>query len=90
MNTLSSLDIQGFILAHFRARIQSLGLRESEIATDLDLLATGVIDSLGILELIGAIEEHFGIIVDLEGLDAESLTLVRRLSDYIAKTATRK
>ncbi len=49
--------------------------------------APGVIDSFGILEMVGAIEDEFGIQLDTESLDAEQITVLGPLSRFVAKNA---
>ena len=64
-------------------------LNLAELPDDFDLLLAGVIDSFGILEMIGAIENEFQIQLDLGLLDAEDITRIGPLARYIAKNAKR-
>ena len=82
---LTSQQVQEFIIAHYAPSLRGLSIDQVKVERDFDLLARGVSDSLGVLEMVGAIEEHFGISLDLEGLDAEQLTILGPLSDYVAK-----
>ena len=61
-----------------------------DLSDDFDFLLNGVIDSFGILEMISAIEEEFGIQLDLEALDAEKITIIGPLSCYVADSAKRQ
>lgn len=88
MTTCTSEAIQAFLVSLYQDRLSSLGISPDSVSRDLDLMETGVIDSLGVLEMISAIEDYFVVAIDLENLDAEQLTTIGPLSDYIANTAT--
>lgn len=62
------------------ARIRALVADVADVevvSDDADLLASGRIDSLALVELIYAIEEEFGVELQLELLDAEHFRTVR-------------
>ena len=90
MKEIMPESVRQFLLGKYLERIQSLGLASAELPDDFDLLLSGVIDSFGILEMIGAIEEEFGIQLDLEALDAEKITIIGSLSCYVAENAKRQ
>jgi acyl carrier protein len=56
-----------------------------ELADDCDLLLSGIIDSLGLLDLMGAIQQHCQREIDFEALDAEQLTVVGPLCRYVSE-----
>jgi acyl carrier protein len=56
-----------------------------ELADDCDLLLSGMIDSLGLLDLMGAIQQHCQREIDFEALDAEQLTVVGPLCRYVSE-----
>jgi acyl carrier protein len=60
-----------------------MGLVPAELTDDFDLLTSGLIDSLGIVELIAALERELEITIDLSELDPEQLTTLGPLSRYI-------
>lgn len=47
-------------------RLQRLGLERSDLTNDLDLVRSGLLDSLGFVDLIADLEQHTGRQVDLE------------------------
>ena len=57
----------------------------SELADDCDLLLSGMIDSLGLLDLMTAIQEHCQREIDFEALDPEQLTVVGPLCRYVSE-----
>jgi acyl carrier protein len=77
-------DLLHFLSRHYGDRLPagSVGLEEH-----IDLLDAGIIDSFGILELVKALEDHFSIRIDLEGLAPEELMVVGPLCAYIAANA---
>ena len=58
---------------------------DTDVPDDFDLRANGLIDSFGVLELIGALEERFGLELDFDELDPEDLTVVGPLSRYVER-----
>ncbi len=80
-------------LAEVRALILSVagsalgGSRVEEPADDFDLRAGGLIDSLGFIELIAAIEDQLGIELDFDALDPEEITVLGPLSRLVHEQA---
>ncbi len=58
---------------------------ESALADGQPLIATGVIDSTGILELIAFLEERFGIHVADEEMLPANLDSVARIASFVAR-----
>ncbi len=64
--------------------------RKKTIGNDDDLLAEGIIDSLGILQLVAFIEEKFNFTVPDEDVVIENFMSVNALSNYLdQKLATK-
>lgn len=84
MNRISADQVRSFVLSQLEESLVSKKLAPRDLPHDFDLLAQGVIDSFGLVELIAAVEEEFGIEVDFEDLDVEDLTVIGPLSQYIA------
>ncbi|GAP10779.1 acyl carrier protein [Bellilinea caldifistulae] len=57
--------------------------RKKTINNDEDLLAEGIIDSLGILQLVAFIEEKFNFTVPDEDVVIENFMSVNALSSYL-------
>ncbi len=60
--------------------------REGRVRLDDDesLLAAGLIDSTGILELVAYLETQFGILVEDDEIVPENLDSVNRITAYVA------
>lgn len=63
---MSNDDPRAFILKRLEAPAQRLGLEPGELVDDLDLLRSGLLDSLGFVDLVAELEEVFHVQVDLE------------------------
>jgi acyl carrier protein len=77
-------DVQQFILGRVDDPLQAKGLASGEVPASFDLLLEGVIDSFGIVELIGALEERYGVEFDFDELAPDDLTRIGPLSSYVA------
>jgi acyl carrier protein len=83
MSSASGEYVKSLILEHLGSLITEMGLVPAEITDEFDLLTSGLIDSLGIVELIAALERDLNIVIDLSELDPEQLTTIGPLSRYI-------
>jgi len=52
-------------------------------SAETDLIDSGVLDSLALVELLFEIERAFAVSIPLEDLELESFTSIRRISDLI-------
>ena len=90
MKICNAKNVRTFMLGLYADKLTLAGIGPETVKDDFDLLNQGIIDSLGVLELVSTIEEEFSVTVDLEGLDAEQLTIVGPLCEYIGRTALSK
>ena len=63
------------------------GFDPAEVGDDFDFLVAGVIDSLGVIELIEAVNAHFDVDIDFEELDPEDLTVLGPFAHHVATAA---
>lgn len=61
------------------------GTDPSELPADYDLLATGVVDSLGLLKVIAWLEDRFELAVDDLELDPDSFRTVAAIDAFVAR-----
>ena len=71
-------EIRQYILENFMYSDDS-----TELTGDLSLIDSGIMDSTGVLELVGFIEENFEIQVDDTELVPENFDSVDRITAYI-------
>ena len=67
-------DVRSFVIEQLKQIARGRGITLSDPADDVDLLDTGLVDSMGFVELIAAVENHLGREVDLSGHDLEQFT----------------
>jgi len=86
MNTkpATAAAIRQFILARYAEQLAACGHSTESIRDDFDLLQESVIDSLGILEMVSAVETEFDATIDLEAIDADDLTKIGPFCRYAA------
>lgn len=75
---LAAPRIRRFLIERFPAA------RREPIGDDDHLLANGILDSLGILDLVAYLEAEFGINVSDEDLVPENFETLSRLEDFVA------
>jgi acyl carrier protein len=74
------------------ARIHHLLERELSIrleAPDTDLIESGLIDSLGLIELLAALEQEFQVALDQEELDVDDFRTVERIAALVGRSNSR-
>jgi D-alanine--poly(phosphoribitol) ligase subunit 2 len=54
-------------------------------SADTDLFATGLVDSIGLVELILELEDRFGVSLPMENLEIDDLRTVRRIAELITR-----
>lgn len=74
----SAEQIHGYIADNFLYMRPDL-----EIEPDTPLLETDVLDSMGVVELVGFLEEEFGIDVGNDEINEENFESVRSLTEYV-------
>jgi len=80
MSTMAANDIQKKV-----SRILSGTMNLNVPGPDADLVASGQLDSLSLVDLLLHLEQSFGIAVSLEGLEIDELRSVTRISGLVAK-----
>ena len=85
MPQVTAETVRALILAECSEAIGALGLDTDALEDDFDLRMSGVIDSLGFLELVTALERDLGIALDLGDLPAEELTVLGPLAKAVAR-----
>ncbi|MDP9260468.1 MAG: acyl carrier protein [Actinomycetota bacterium] len=74
-----------FILEHVDEQLAANGLTPSDVPPSFDLLLEGVIDSFGVVELVLMLEERFGVQFDFDELEADDLTRIGPLAEYVER-----
>ncbi len=70
-------------LRHFVLENFMFGAAPDELDENASFLDSGIIDSTGVMELVGFLEDSFGITVDDAELTPENLDSISRLCVYL-------
>ncbi len=57
----------------------------AEISDDLDLIQSGILDSLAILKIVAFIENHYDISLEPEEIDPENLKTINAIAAMISE-----
>jgi acyl carrier protein len=60
----------------------SLGL-EGQIESDTALISSGLVDSFGVIGLLGDLESHYEVIIEPEEVDAETFDTPQQILDRL-------
>lgn len=80
--TVDPKAVKDYILKHLRVSGSS-GV-PTEISDNVNLIESGVLDSMGFVSMIVAIEDNFGISIDLADSDPQDFLTVRGLVTIVA------
>lgn len=87
MNDITPAKVRSFLLTKYAEAINMLGLKADEVPQSFDFLLSGTIDSFGILDMVSSIEDEFHIQLDMAALDAEEITVLGPLCQYVAENS---
>lgn len=74
--------IKSFLIREFMPDVEA-----SELDNDYDLLANGVVDSLGLLKLIAWIETEFDLTVADAALDPDNFRTVAAIDAFVTRAS---
>ena len=78
-------EVRRFIISFLNTKLHERGCQSvGELTDDYDLLLSGVVDSLGFVELITAAAGEFGRTLNLDSLDPEQMTIVGPLCAFVS------
>jgi acyl carrier protein len=89
MAEIRTENVRAFLVGLYVDQIRGKGFEPNDLPDDFDFLVKGVIDSLGVLQMVGELEKNFQIELDMSNLDPEQLTVLGPLSHYVAEAAGR-
>src|SRR5271166_3412194 len=81
-------QVRTHLLSMYAEQIKLSGSSFDDVPDNFDLFLEGIVDSFGILEMIGGLEEAYGVTLDMSGLDVEQVTVVGPLSRHVASQVT--
>jgi acyl carrier protein len=77
-------EVRGLILEACGPALADFGITAADAPGDLDLRGSGMVDSLGFVEVIVGLEEKLDLELDLEEMDPEQITVLDPLATYVA------
>jgi len=83
VTTLNQNALTGLIIQWVRDNRQPGDFSDPEIKETTDLLANGLLDSFGFVDLLLFLEGQTGIKVDLRGVDPAEFTVVKSLCNIV-------
>lgn len=72
-------QVRAYVQDHF------VMAEEEELSDDTSFLARGILDSTSVLELVGFLEERFGIQVEDQEMVPENLDSLAAIADYVTR-----
>jgi D-alanine--poly(phosphoribitol) ligase subunit 2 len=73
------LEVVDLVLHWVKKNVQTNGNRRVKISADTDLMESGLLDSIGFVELIVFMENRIGCTIDLTDVDPSEFTTVNGL-----------
>jgi len=58
------------------------------LGDEMDLFRSGILDSMGVMELIEFIEEEFGVSIGEDDITEENLGSIAAIGDYVSRRAS--
>jgi len=80
-------DVRSFVLAELETSLREAGMDVATLSDDTDLFAEGVIDSLGVVELIAVVSDRYGIGDEWDDYDPDDLLVLGAFCRYVAHRA---
>ena len=83
----TAADVRTYVLDQVKDGLGAAGVDLATLPDDADLLADGVIDSLGVLELMATTSDRFGIEGDWEDYPPEDILVIGAFCRYVERHA---
>jgi len=89
MSAVTPPEVRLFLKEYINRKLEVTGCGSNEdLPDDCDLWLSGMIDSMGLLELMGVLQEFVGSDIDFEILDPEEMTIVGPLCRFVSQQTT--
>lgn len=89
MNGVDAAGVRAALVGFLNSQSRGKAIDPAALTDDYDLLLSGLIDSLGLLNLMAMLREEFGVQVDFETLDPEQMTIVGPLCGFVVEQAAK-
>lgn len=88
MNRCTTENVREFLLKKYSTVLASRSLAPNLVPDSFDLLAEGIVDSLGVLDMVDDVEREFRVQLNMEHIEAQELTIIGPFCRYVAQNAT--
>ncbi len=88
MSDVSPDDVRSFLLDRLDDTLVDGGVDRGSIDDRTDLLEDGLLDSMGIVQLLALIEDHFELQTDWDDYDPEDILVIGPFCAYVARYAS--
>lgn len=85
MSETTPAEVRRHVMTALEEPLSSAGFGSQALPDDFDLLTSGVVDSLGFVELVEELGEHLGLDIDLDAMNPAQMTEIGPLSRHIAR-----
>lgn len=84
MKEVTCDDVHKFLQEYISGLFKLKGISfDGDLPDDYDMILSGAIDSVGLLDLILEVQNRFGVELEFDELDPEEMTVVGPLCRYI-------
>lgn len=82
--SVSESAIRLCILEELRQPMAVLGISESDLGDDFELVKSGLLDSMRFIELLNALEQRFRFELNLGDMDIDAITMLGGLIHFVS------
>lgn len=68
---MSEEEIKKYIIGELNVKLEQFGINKKEIKKNFDFVQSGLLDSMGFVEMLAGMEKHFGFEIDFESIDED-------------------
>jgi acyl carrier protein len=86
----SEAEIKIHVVKYLMEKLESSGIGRHDLDDGIDLVGSGLISSLGFIELLASVENQFGIEIDFEDRDPSEFTTFTGFVKLAADTVRAK
>jgi acyl carrier protein len=89
LNGIDAAVVRAALADFLNSQSRGGSIDPESLTDDYDLLLSGLIDSLGLLNLMARLQQQFGERIDFDALDPEQMTVVGPLCGFVVEQAAK-
>ena len=82
--------IQKEVIKILSPNIEIAGINRDKITDEFDLISSGVIDSIGLLQLLTELEDFVGIELEFDELEADEVSEIGAICRFVSQQAAKQ